>query len=65
VRIKQIERSGSCPPLFSQNCLLGNDGSVSAPIAYLQRPKWVKDDDCWKTICESITISLPHGFEIK
>ena len=40
-------------------------GATCAPIIYLQRPKWIEDNAIWETICQSVTLDLPKGFEIK
>ena len=38
--------------------------NVSAPLIYLQRPKWIKDDAAWRKIVSSVQLKLPKGFEI-
>jgi len=40
------------------------EGSVTSPLIYLQRPKWIKDDAAWLKIVESIRLELPQGFEV-
>ena len=42
---------------FQSNCI--------SPLIYLQRPKWIKDDEVWKQVCESVKIELPENFEVK
>jgi hypothetical protein len=66
MKIKLLQQSGACQPLWKQACCLASDGSNGyAPIVYFQRPKWIKDDAIWQQICDSIDIKLPAGFEIK
>ena len=40
------------------------EGSKSAPLVYLQRPKWIVDDAQWETIVNSISVNLPFQFEV-
>lgn len=51
--------------LWKQNAIVGREGYSIAPLIYLQRPKWIKDDDCWNKIINSVTIKLPKGYEVK
>lgn len=54
-------------PIFKQWTLLVRNKKESGlfPLVYFQRPKWIKDDACWKKIVESIHFNLPREFEIK
>lgn len=42
-----------------------SEGNGYAPLFYIKRPKWVKDDKAWKAILSSIKIELPQGFEVR
>lgn len=35
-----------------------------SPLVYLQRPKWITDDDAWNKIVNSIQLMLPKNFEV-
>lgn len=52
--------SGIC----KQHAIWGREGSISSPLVYLQRPKWIKDDAAWEKIVESVRLNLPRGFEV-
>lgn len=41
------------------------DKNSVSPLIYLQRPKWIKDDEVWEKIVLSIKLELPVGMEIK
>ncbi len=53
------------PGLWKRPCVLAHEGNKAAPLFYLQRPKWIKDDADWSRIVRSIELRLPGGFEIK
>jgi hypothetical protein len=42
-----------------------SSGNHASPLFYIRRPKWIKDDACWKKIVKSIKITLLAGTEIK
>lgn len=31
-------------------------GAYSAPLIYLQRPKWFTDDEEWEKVCDSVYV---------
>ena len=39
------------------------EGNKTAPLVYLQRPKWIPENE-WKKIIDSIRLDLPAGYEI-
>ena len=59
--------SGPVSGLWKQNAIVGyaEEGNYIAPILYLQRPKWIKDDDVWQKICDNVRLDLPKGMEIR
>ena len=63
----KIETYSICGPNFmtKQNHVLGCSGNKCAPLFYIQRPKWIKDDVVWEKICKSIKLELEQGIEIK
>jgi hypothetical protein len=65
MKIERYYVSGPFRPLWKSDAIVASEGSTSAPIAYLKRPKWIKDDYVWARIKESIVIKLPRGFEVK
>ena len=38
--------------------------NIMSPLIYLQRPMWITCDDTWNKILDSVTLSLPEGFNI-
>lgn len=50
--------------LTKQWALWVQEGSKSAPLVYLQRPKWIVDDAQWERIVKGISIDLPFNFEV-
>jgi hypothetical protein len=50
--------------ICKQSAIWVTEGGRTAPLIYLQRPKWIKDDDVWEKIVESVSIDLPM-MEIK
>jgi hypothetical protein len=66
MKIKTYSITGACPPLWKSDCIVANaEPNGVCPIVYLRRPKWIKDDAAWKTLCKSIRLELPAGFELK
>lgn len=55
--------SGIC----KQWAIWGQDSKKNSvsPLIYLQRPKWIKDDDVWQQIVNSVRLNLPSNLEIK
>lgn len=55
------------PDSFSKQYRLDGlyDPNIIATLVYLQRPKWIKDDEVWKKIVDSIKLELPLGFDVK
>lgn len=50
--------SGPIKGLCKQSAVWITEGNVSAPLFYIARPKWIKDDEAWKEIVKSIKIDL-------
>lgn len=52
---------------YKQHCILGREArsGVYSPIVYLQRPKWIKSDDCWQKIVNAIRLNIPKNFEVE
>ena len=63
----QIENYGTQPPIkgvCKSSAVWARQGGAIFPLIYLQRPKWIKNDEAWKKVVESVRIALPVGFEI-
>ena len=67
MKIKSYSVCGPCEGLVKQNAIWvqGEDATGLYPLIYLQRPKWIKSDDAWKKICESVKLDLPKDFEVE
>jgi len=50
--------------ICKQSAVWGQSGNSTYPLIYLQRPKWIKSDEKWKEIVDSVKLELPKGFEI-
>jgi len=42
----------------------GEKNGSASPLAYLTRPKWIKDDASWEKIVNSIKLDLPSETDI-
>ena len=67
VKVSHYVLSGPWKGVTKQHCLMGREerGNGYSPLVYLQRPKWIKDDDCWDKIVNSIRLNLPTNYEVK
>lgn len=65
MRITRYHISGPVKGLWKQSAIVGSSGVYSSPLVYLQRPKWIKDDEVWKKIVESIQLNLPVDLEVR
>ena len=64
---KKLEKYSICSPNkhIKQSWVAGMfEPNILAPIVYLQRPKWIDDNEKWNEIVKSIRLDLPQGFEI-
>ena len=67
MKVTHYTVTGPWPGVVKQHSIMARSGDKSNgyfPIAYLQRPKWIKDDAAWETICNSIQLKLPKNFEV-
>lgn len=65
MRVTHYHISGPVKGLWKQSAIVGRERTTVAPLVYLQRPKWIKDDAIWKKIVGSVQLQLPQNFEIK
>ena len=48
-----------------QSAVWASDGNSGLyPLVFLQRPKWIKNDEAWAKIVASVRLDLPYGTEI-
>lgn len=49
-----------------QWCILAQEQNkaYSSPLVYLQRPKWITNDDDWERVVKSLHLSLPKDMEV-
>ncbi len=57
--------SGPVDGLCKSHGLWISKGNGMTPLIYVQKPKWVKDEEMWRRIVASVSIELPLGVEIK
>jgi len=65
MKIESYSHSEPIEGLCKQHAIWIYEGCVTAPLIYLQRPKWIKDDSVWEQIIQSVFLSLPIDFEVK
>lgn len=66
MKIKNYSISKPITGICKQYSITVEDETLNfiAPLIYLQRPKWIKNDVCWEKIVQSVRITLPQGEEI-
>lgn len=64
MKVKTYSVTGPIHGLIKQHAVWAEEGSVIAPLIYLQRPKWISNDDQWEKIVSSISLDLPAGFKV-
>lgn len=67
MKVGHYVTSGPWKGIAKQHHILGREDHTNVywPLVYLQRPKWIKDDDCWQKIVDSVRLQLPKNFEVK
>jgi hypothetical protein len=49
---------GPVKGICKQSAVWVHESNTSAPLFYIGRPKWIKDDNVWQAIVDSIQIDL-------
>ncbi len=49
--------------ICKQYAIWGNAGNRTAPLVYLQRPKWIAESE-WECIVKLVRLELPQDFEV-
>ena len=67
MKVSSYSISGPCKGICKQHMIIAKEENSNGyyPLIYLQRPKWIEDNECWEKICYSVLINLPNGFEVK
>lgn len=65
MKIERLEVNGPIKGICRQPAIWGGEGNGFAPLVYLQRPKWIKDDTVWDKIVKGIRLELHSGFEVQ
>ena len=66
MKVTHYHTSGPVGGLCKQSAIWGRGRTTaSAPLVFLQRPKWIKDDEVWRKIVNSVHLKLPREFEVK
>jgi len=63
----RVEAYTVCNPitgLCKQRAIWATEGGRMSPLVYLQRPKWITNDDDWDKITSAIRLELPKNTEI-
>lgn len=47
------------------HAIWASSGSLTVPLVYLRRPKWIKDDASWQSILDAIEFKLQQGIVIR
>lgn len=64
MKVEKIEICGPVNGLWKSHAICIQEGNSSAPIMYISRPKWIKDETKWKEIVNSLQLSIKAGTEI-
>lgn len=64
MKLERYSLSGPIEGVTSQHAVMISNGQYTRPLIYLQRPKWIVDDAQWATICSSLSLALPAGYEV-
>ena len=67
MKVDFYHTSGPVSGLCKQSAIWVRDSKVPAgytPLVYLQRPKWITDDEAWNKIVSSVQLKLPKGYEV-
>jgi hypothetical protein len=56
--------SGPIDGVCKQHAIWGGTENQHMPLVYLQRPKWIKDDEAWQRIVDSVSLNLMKTDEI-
>jgi hypothetical protein len=51
--------------MTKQHAVWATAGGRTVPLIYLQRPKWITNNDQWNTIVKAVRLDLSAGFEVK
>lgn len=65
MKIDSYSISGPISGICKQHAMWAQEGSVTSPLIYFQRPAWIKDDSVWLKLVKSIKLEVQHGFEVK
>lgn len=66
MKVTHYHTSGPIPGVCEQHAIwCRGKGTETVPLVFLQRPKWVKDDEAWQKVVEAVSLKLPRGFEVK
>ena len=64
MKVKSYSVEGPIKGLVKQHAIWAQEGNISGPLVYLQRPKWIANDAQWLTIVNSVRMVLPADFEV-
>ena len=66
MKVTHYHVSGPIDGACKQSAVWGRmDEGVHWPLVYLQRPKWITNDEVWARIVDSVRLHLPKNFEVK
>jgi len=65
MKVTHYHLSGPVKGLWKQHAIVGREKNKLAPLVYLQRPKWIKDDEVWRKIVGSVQLRLRRNLEVK
>lgn len=67
MKVTHYHTEGPIKGVCKQYAIWARESGTSgySPLAFLQRPKWIKDDEAWHKIVCAIKLNLPKGYEVK
>lgn len=64
-RLKAYFIANPVKNLCKSQALWGEFETYQSPLIYFKRPKWIKDDQCWARLLESIRLEVNETFEVR
>ena len=64
MKVESYSVQGPVAGLVKQHAVWVQEGCNGTPLIYLQRPKWIANDDQWQKIVSSVRLNLPTDFEV-
>ena len=64
MKVESYSVQGPVDGFVKQHAVWMQNGCTGAPLIFLQRPKWITNDEQWQKIVGSVRLNLPADFEV-